>query len=303
VTDHADVLHDVLWVEKYRPQKLEALALDGDNRAVLAGYLAAAEIPHLLLVGPPGVGKTTIARLLYKALDCRVLVLNASAERGIDTVRQKIGTFVTAASGMRWNIVFLDEADALTADAQTALRNLIESYADRSRFILTANKLHRIIGPIQSRCQLIALAAPPLKERYRILATVLQAESIAAEPQVMLGYAERFPDLRQMLMGAQRAYLAKGHLPPVQAAETMVNGTVLFERLAAKDWAGLRRVAATDGFDPGQAMRELFWAIPDDHPHVGFLRHVVGRGVHESGFTPDPQILFLGVMAEAMEGL
>lgn len=298
----SDVLTDVLWTEHYRPARLEDLALAEDTRAVLNSYLTAGEIPHLLFAGPPGTGKTTAARILYRALDCRHLVLNASNERGIETVRQKIGTFVTISTAFRWNIIFLDEADAMTMDAQTALRNLIESYADNSRFILTANKLYRIISPIQSRCQLLDFSTPPLKERYRILAKVLTEEGIEAEPPIIFGYAERFPDLRRMLMGAQRAYLAKGKLPPVSEGGP-IDGPGIFALVAEKNWTGLRRVTTTNGFDPQEGLRALFWAVPDDHPKAGFLRHIIGKGVHESVFTPDPIVLFLGTCAEAMEGL
>lgn len=298
----SDVLKDVLWTEKYRPESLEGMALDGDTRAVLSSYLEAEEVPHLLLVGPAGSGKTTAARILYRALDCQVLALNASSDRGIDVVREKIGNFATAIGGTRWNIVFLDEADAMTSEAQTALRNLIESYADRTRFILTANYGHRIIAPIQSRCQLLTFDRPPLKERYRILSTVLSAEKIASDPQTTLGYAERFPDLRQMLMVAQRAYLAKGSLPPAQASGGP-DGAEMFAALQAKNWRALRQVAASGDFTAQHALRELFYAVPDEHPKAGRLRHIIGRGVHETGFTPDPVVLFLAVVAEAMEGL
>ncbi len=297
-----DPIKDVLWTEHYRPTRLDDLALEPANRAVLAAYIAAGEIPHILMVGPSGSGKTTIARILHRSLDCRRLVLNASAERGIDTVREKIGMFVTMMTDARWNIVFLDEADAMTADAQTALRNLIESYADRARFIFTANKQHRIIGAIQSRCQLLMILPPPLKERYRILAHVLEQENITAEPAVVLSYAERYPDLRRMLMTVQRAYLAHGTLPSAQS-EGSKDGVPLLDLVLKKNWTGLRRLTTTDTFDPQEGLRSLFWAVPDDHPRAGFLRHVIGRGVHESGFTPDPVVHFLGTVAEAMEGL
>jgi replication factor C small subunit len=299
-----DVLTDILWTEKYRPTSLEDMALEPETRAVLQAYLAAGEVPHLLLVGPPGSGKTTVARILIQALDCHHLTLNASAERGIDTVREKVGSFVTAITDARWNIVFLDEADALTNDAQTALRNMIESYADRSRFLLTANYQHRIIGPIQSRCQLLTLGRPPLKERVRILLKVLKAEELTAEPTVALAYAERFSDLRQMLWHAQQAFLRKqtDTLPILQAAGP-VDGVKLFSLLSTKNWTGLRQTTASGEFDPQQGLRELFYAVPNEHPQAGFLRHVLGRGVHEMGFTPDPVVLFLGVCAEAMERL
>lgn len=303
-----DVLTDVLWTEKYRPTSLADVALEPETRQVLQSYVDAGEIPHLLLVGPPGGGKTTIARILIGALDCQVLGLNASAERGIDTVRLKIGSFVTSMFMRKWNVVFLDEADEMTSDAQTAMRNLIESYADRSRFILTANKGHKIIAPIQSRCQVFTLGRPPLKERWRILSAVLAAEGIEADPQLVLGYAEKYPDMRKMLMTAQKAYLSDGvahddrKLPPAMSVDT-VGGAELFTLLLAKDWTSLRQRSALADFDHQQGLRDMFWAVPDDHPKAGFLRHILGRGVHETGFTPDPIVLFLGVCAEAMEGL
>lgn len=294
-------LTDVLWVEKYRPTTLEQVALEEPNRKVLASYIQAEEIPHLFFVGPAGSGKTTVARILMAALDCQVMALNASAERGIDVVRDKIGNFVTAAFGARWNIVFLDEADALTSDAQTALRNLIETYAERSRFILTANQEHKVINPIQSRCQKLVLAPPPLKERFRILQSVLQAEGIVADIPTTLSYAERYPDMRKMLMGAQRAYLASGNgaLPPAMHLDKSGGGQIL-ELIDKHNWTGLRHVVASGDFDPGQGLRNLFYAIPDTHPKVGPLRIIIGKAVHESGFTPDPVILFLATCAECM---
>lgn len=297
------VVNDVLWTERYRPTSLADVGLDPDTRQVLQEYLDAGDIPHLLFLGPAGSGKTTVARILMQALDCVKLVLNASSERGIDTVRLKIGNFVQALTMSRLNVVFLDEADQMTSDAQTALRNLMESYADHARFILTGNYGHKIIGPIQSRCQLLTLAPPPLKERFRILSSVLQKEGIEAGPKIVLGYAEKYPDLRKMLFGAQKGYLSTGQKELPAATTQVSSASEMYEALVKKQWAVFRGYTTTAEFEPTQAMRELFWAIPDDHPRAGFLRHTIGRGVHESGFTPDPIVLFLGVVAEAMEGL
>jgi len=295
---------NVLWVEKHRPTALDQMALDPENRKVLESFIEAGEIPHLLLIGPPGSGKTTIARILYRTLDAKHLVLNASSERGIDMIREKVGSFVQSVYGEGRNIVFLDEADAMTADAQTALRNLMEAHAEISRFILSGNYPHKIIGPIQDRCFTLTIGRPPLKERFRILTEVLKAEGIEADPQVAVTYAERFPSLRKMLTSVQRAWLAaeNGALPPAEGGST-AGGGELYDLMIRKDWTGLRHLTSSGGFDPTQGLRDLFWAIPDDHEQAGFLRHVIGKGVHESSFTPDPVILFLGVVAEAMEGL
>lgn len=297
------LLHDVLWVEKYRPTKLEDLALDPENAQVLSSYLEAGEIPHLLLAGPPGTGKTTVARIFCKNLNCRVLSLNASTDRGIDVVRERIGNFVTGMSSKQWNVVFLDEADAMTADAQTAMRNLIESYASVARFILTANYLYKIIGPIQSRCQVLTLSRPPLKERFRILQQVLVAEKITSDMQTTLSYAERYPDMRKMLMSAQRSYIANKGVLPLAVEEGGVGGTELLALVQNKNFAGVRKVSTASGFDAAQSLRDLFWAIPDDHRKVGFLRHIIGKAIHEAGFSPDPVVHFLGTLAEAMEGM
>ncbi len=305
---NTDVVAGVNWTEKYRPTSLDDLALSSDNRAVLESYLAAGEIPHLLMVGPPGTGKTTISRILYNTLDCHRLVLNASAERGIDVVRDKIGSFVTALHEAQWSIVLLDEADAMTADAQTALRNLMESYAEHARFILTANRGYKIIGAIQSRCQLLELTPPPFKERYRILQRVLIAEGIVSQlklsPDIVMSYAERHTDLRRMLWAAQHAYLASGKKDfPSNKVAASTEAATLLEMVLKKNWSGVRRVASSELFDTQQALTDLFWAVPDEHPRAGFLRHTFGRGVHETGFTPDPVILFLGVCAEVMESV
>lgn len=294
----------LLWTETYRPQTLAEMALEDSTRSVLESYLQAGEVPHLLLIGPPGSGKTTLARIIVHTIDCRHITLNASSERGIDVVREKIGGFVTAWTPERWKVVFLDEADAMTGDAQTALRNLIEANADQSRFVLTANYAHKIIGPIQSRCQVLEFGSPPLKERYRILSGVLAKEGIAAEPAVVLSYAERFPDLRRMLMGAQRAWLATGKssLPPAAAADR-VRGGELLKLVEDRNWTALKRLTASGEFDPQEMLRDAFWSVDVAKPHASLFLEKLARGLHDSGYTPDPIVLFLGVAAEIMNAL
>lgn len=302
----SEVLNSVNWTESYRPTSLDEVALEPAQRRLIEGYIEAGEIPHLFLVGPPGSGKTTVAKIINDAIDCRVLTLNASAERGIDVVREKVGSFAQSMFTSSWNHVFLDEADALTADAQTALRNTMETFAEKTRFILTANNGHKVIGPLQSRCQVIPLGRPPLVERCRVLARILKAEGIAATKQIIVGYAERYPDMRQMLLAAQQAYLAADKrddgLPPVPPRGSQ-DGATLFEWLVKGAWPSFKSVTTRADFNAGDVLRELFWAVPDNHPKAFFLRGIIGKGVHESGFTPDPVVLFLAVVAECMDGV
>ncbi len=301
----SQVVNDVLWTEKYRPTSLDEMALEPENRKLLESYFAQGAIPHLILSGPAGSGKTTVSRIIVNTLDCAVLSLNASSDRGIDVVRGKIRDFVGAMTKRRWNIVFLDESDAMTADAQTSMRNTIEAYSEKARFLMTCNYLHRIIGPIQSRCQVLSFGRPPLKERARILQRVLKAEGISAAPSHIIEYAEKYPDMRAMLWATQKGVLTAGNgetLPPASEAGP-IDGEQLFANLLSKQFTPFLQLSKSSDFDCTQLLRELFYSIPDDHVRAGFLRHVIGHGVHESGFTADPNVLFLAVIAEAQEGL
>lgn len=300
----SQVLRDFAWTEKYRPSSLDEVALDADTRRLFDAYLEAGEIPHLFLSGPPGSGKTTIARILIEALDCNSITLNASAERGIDVVREKIGSFAQSMFGSRWNVVFLDESDSLTADAQTALRNTVEAFADRTRFIFTANNAYKVIGPIQSRCQCVAFARPPLKERLRILQRVLQAEGIKCAPKLALGYAERYEDMRTMLYQAQKAFLssAAGVLPEVSVS-LAADGATMVQALLGKRYGAFLELTRRGDFNATEVLRELFWAIPEDHEKAFFLRGTVAKGVHESAYTVDPVVLALGCIADCIQGL
>ncbi len=165
-----------IWVEKYRPKTLDEIVDQEEVVARLKGYVERKNIPHLLFAGPPGTGKTASAIALARDLfgenwRDNFIEMNASDERGIDVVRHKIKEFArTAPINAPFKIIFLDEADALTADAQAALRRTMEMYSKICRFILSCNYISRIIEPIQSRCAVFKFKpVPPEAMRKRLL--------------------------------------------------------------------------------------------------------------------------------------
>ena len=140
-------MFDSLWVEKYRPKTLGDIILSDDNLSIIEKYQTENEIPNLLFAGCQGVGKTTLAKILVNdVLECQYLYINASDENGIDTIRSKVTQFAqTRSLDGKIKVIILDECDGLSQDAQRALRNTMEEYAEITRFILTANYSHRII--------------------------------------------------------------------------------------------------------------------------------------------------------------
>ena len=197
-----------LYVEKYRPQTLSDLVLSDGNRKYFESITD--EIPNLLFVGTPGLGKTTLARILVNnVLDCQYLYINASDENGIDTIRSKVvGFSQTKSLDGKHKVVILDEADGITIDGQRALRNTMEEYSSMTRFILTANYKHKIIPAIQSRTQFFDLA-PPFDDVVKRVVDIVKEEGIKVEKDDKVNLVglikQGYPDIRKILNSIQKA--------------------------------------------------------------------------------------------------
>lgn len=186
--------------EKYRPVKLKDYVGNDSLKSSIASQLYNNDIQNYLFYGPAGTGKTTLAKLIIKNLDCDHIYINASDERGIETIRDKVSSFASVASFKPLKVVILDEADFLTIQAQASLRNIIETFSRTTRFILTCNYVERIIDPLQSRCQTIKVVPPTKKEVAVHLASICDKESISYEPKAIGKIVNKFyPDLRKML--------------------------------------------------------------------------------------------------------
>jgi len=195
-----------LWVEKYRPQDLSTYVGNESLKTKVERFLDDGNVPHLLLYGRAGGGKTTLAKIIVNHVDCDYLYINASDERNIDLVRDKLKTFASSVGFKPMKVVILDEADYLNVNsAQPALRNLMETFSAHCRFILTCNYVEKIIDPIQSRCQTYKIIPPSKKEVALHSKTILEKENISFDlDDLALVVTAGYPDMRKVINELQR---------------------------------------------------------------------------------------------------
>ena len=194
-----------LWVERYRPSTMETYIGNEHLKSKVSIYLESGDLPHLLLYGRAGTGKTTLAKLLVKNIECDYLYINASDENNVDTVRTKVKTFASTMGFKDMKIIILDECDYITPNAQAALRNLMETFSKHCRFILTCNYVERIIDPIQSRCQSFQIIPPDRKQVAQHMSNILDNENVKYElDNIVTIVNSGYPDIRRVINGAQR---------------------------------------------------------------------------------------------------
>ena len=193
-----------LWTEKYRPTTLDEYVFrDNEQKQQVEAWIQSGSIPHLLFSGAPGVGKTTLAKILIRSLNIDeydVLEINASRENSIDVIREKISGFVQTMPFGQFKVVLLDEADYITPNGQAALRGVMETYASSARFILTCNYPNRVIPALHSRCQGFHIEKVDITEFTARMATVLVTEGIEFDLDTLDSYVRAaYPDLRKCL--------------------------------------------------------------------------------------------------------
>ena len=256
-----------LWVEKYRPQTLEEYVGNETIKNKMADYLKQGSIQNLLFHGVAGTGKTTLAKLIAKNLNCDLLYINASDERGIDTIRDKIIPFASSMSFNDVKIVILDEADYITPQAQATLRNTIESCSKTTRFIFTCNYLERIISPLQSRCQTFEITPPSKDEVIDLISEISVKEEFKINTlpntnNVLSIVDTHYPDIRKIVNTIQGS-IVDGELKIDNNSlkNTQLGGLVVDALIRKAKLSEIRQILADSG---SREFDDLFKYIYDN---------------------------------------
>ena len=296
-----------LLVERYRPDTLEGYVGNENIKASIKKYISQNDIQNLIFYGPAGTGKTTLAKIIVKNIDCDYLYINASDENGIDTIRDKVRGFASSASFKPIKIVILDEADFLTINAQASLRNIIETFSRTTRFILTCNFIERIIDPIQSRCQVLKIVPPSKGEVARHLNDILIKELIKFIPEDLKTIVNQYyPDIRKMLNTIQLSITQEHELnidKEVLVASTYQNEILKELQKKSPNWRTMRQIIADSGVkDFEELYRFLFENLDDYAPgKEGSVTMILNEYLYQSNFRIDKEINISAALAKIIE--
>ena len=283
-----------LLVEKYRPISLENYVGNEHIKKSISQYIGQNDIQNLIFYGPAGTGKTTLAKLIVKNLDCEHLYINASDERGIETIRDKVSGFASSASFKPLKVVILDEADFLTIQAQASLRNVIETFSRTTRFILTCNYIERIIDPLQSRCQTLKVIPPSKKEVAYHLVNVFKGEEIdCSADDLKIIVNQYYPDIRKMLNTIQLS---------IQDNEVVIDKSVLVssnymtqvlkELAGKKSWKTIRQIIADANIQDFEELYRYLYDNADKYApgKEGMVAYHINEYSYQSNFRIDKEI-------------
>ena len=297
-----------LWVEKYRPQTLAEYVGNETVKETIQQYLDNNDIPHLLLHGKAGTGKTTLAKLIVNTIKCDHMIINASDENNVDTVRNKVKNFASSMGFAGFKIIILDEFDYMTPNAQAILRNLMETFSKHCRFILTCNYHEKIIDPIKSRCQTFAITPPTKKDVAVQVTRILDAENIKYELKNVADIiSSYYPDIRRILNTCQ-LQSAKGELKVDHQIMVESNfQTKLVDLLKANDdkrnmFMNIRQAVADNRLNDYSEMYSMLYDKVDEYA-AGNTANVIltiAEGLSKDALVVDKEIVFMSTIIQIL---
>ena len=295
-----------LLVEKYRPTNLDNYIGNEKIKDTIKGYISQNDIQNLLFYGPAGTGKTTLAKLIAKNVDCDLLYINASDERGIETIRDKVSGFASTMSFRAQKIVILDEADFLTIMAQASLRNLTETFSRSTRFILTCNYIERIIDPLQSRCQTLKIVPPSKLDIVKHLKKVTEKENIKVHVNDLATVVNNnYPDVRKMLNTIQ---VSTQDNQLKLDKDTLVESNYqnkIFKELKEKkpNWITIRQIVADSNVRDFEGLYRFLYDNSSEYASgkEGMIAFYVNEYSYQSNFRIDKEVNCMALMSKIIE--
>ena len=293
-----------LFTEKYRPDILEGYIGNDDFKSSLQQWIDANDIPHLLLTGGAGTGKTTAAKLIINNIDCDSLYINCSDENGIDTIRDKVKSFASAASFKPQKVVIMDEADFLTINAQAALRNIIETYSLNTRFVFTCNYIERIIDPIQSRTVVFELTPPSMQDVAFKCVEILDLESITyTKADIVRIVKQTYPDIRKTLNLLQSS-LKNGELVESRTItnfkQTSDQVIELLKTKNVKNFTTIRQLVMDSNIRDYNELYRVLFERADEFTDSAVATLVIADYQHKSIMAPDKEITFCACISKLL---
>ena len=306
--------NEFVWTEKYRPQTIDDCILPESIKKTFKDFLNKGEVPNLLLSGPPGCGKTTVAKALCNELGVDVYVINGSDEgRFLDTVRNNAKNFastVSLSSEAKHKVIIIDEADNTTPDVQLCLRAFTEEFVGNCRFIFTCNYKNKIIQPLHSRCAVIDFSINGKQKQeiaaqfFQRLVSILDGERIEADKKVLAQLVQKhFPDWRRVLNECQR-YSVGGKIDSgILATFSDVKTNDLFKKLKEKNFPEVRKWCVDNlDNDPTLLLRSIYDGCYGalDGPGIAAAVLIIAKYQYQSSFVADQEINLLACLTEIM---
>ena len=301
-----ETVNNSLWVEKYRPRRLDEYVGNEHLKQKVSDYLQSGDVPHLLFFGKAGTGKTTLAKLIVNSISCDYIIINASDENNVDTVRNKVKGFASTIGFKDMKVIILDEFDYMTPNAQAILRNLMETFSKHCRFILTCNYVEKVIDPIQSRCQTFQIVPPTKKDVAVQISQILGKEGVSFEPKDLVPIIDSsYPDIRKIINTCQlNSSKGKLKLDTTSVIDSDIKSKVV-EILKGNDakpnkWKNIRQAIADSRVQDFTEFYTYLYEKVDEYGsgNTSNIILILSESQHKDALVVDKEITFMSCIIQ-----